>query len=151
MDETAVRALLRPPVEAADRNSPRVQQAWSEYLASESDTKAVKGQRWPRVDVSSSTRSYAIGKDDDDNPALRPAVDLQIVTPLYDFGRLKNTITSYNEMSQAAQFRFQAEVDAVSAQTAALIIEIEKHARLRRPARPIWTASPRWSTCLAKS
>lgn len=126
MDETAVRALLRPPVEAAGRNSPRVQQAWSEYLASESDTKAVKGQRWPRVDVSSSTRSYAIGKDDDDNPALRPAVDLQIVTPLYDFGRLKNTITSYNEMSQAAQFRFQAEVDAVSAQTAALIIEIEK-------------------------
>lgn len=130
MDENAVRALLRPAVEAAGRNSPRVQQAWSEYLASESDTKAVKGQRWPRVDVSSSTRSYAIGKDDDDNPALRPAVDLQIVTPLYDFGRTKNTITSYSELSNAAQSRFQAEVDAVSAQTAALIIEIEKNRTL---------------------
>jgi adhesin transport system outer membrane protein len=127
MDLLSVRKLLQPIAQAAATQGPSVSQARSEHLAAMSDTQAVKGQRWPQVDISSNSRSYALGGDRNwGGSSSTNGVGASIVTPLYDFGRLNKTITSYDKLADAAEAHYESALNAASADAVLTFVELAK-------------------------
>jgi outer membrane protein, adhesin transport system len=128
LSEATVRLQFARLVEAAALRSPRVRQARAQYEASLSDTKSVKGQRWPQVDITTSTAAIPIGGSrDDNNPSLGSALQANIVTPIYDFGRLKKTIHSYEQLADAGHQTYQAELQNSASQVSSEAIELIKN------------------------
>lgn len=128
LSDASVRTQFARLVEAAALRSPRVRQARAQYEASLSDVKSVKGQRWPQVDITTSTAAVPIGGSrDDDNPALGSALQANIVTPIYDFGRLKKTIHSYEQLADASYQTYQAELQNSASQVSFEAIELIKN------------------------
>lgn len=128
LSDASVRAQFARLVEAAALHSPRVQQARAQYEASLSDVKSAKGQRWPQLDITTSTATVPIGGSrDGGNASQGPALQANIVTPVYDFGRLKKTIQSYEQLADAGYQTYQAELQNSASQVSYETIELIKN------------------------
>ncbi|MDR0181749.1 TolC family protein [Lysobacter arvi] len=123
----AVRQEFWRLVQAAASYSPKVRQAEAEHQASLLDLRSVKGQRWPQVTVGAGSGGYALGGGKyEDEYAQKPSLEAQIVTPVYDFGRLKNTIASYRHLADASEFAYNAQLQAVASEVSATAIDLIK-------------------------
>lgn len=126
LGEAEVRALFWRAVSEALYQSPALNSAKATWQASEESVSEAKGQRWPQIDLTSNSRSVGLGSGEravDDQVAT---FGLNVVTNLYDFGQLNQTIQSREEKVDAAKFGVRAEMENIAWQVSNAMIELNK-------------------------
>ncbi|MBD9502880.1 TolC family protein [Pseudomonas sp. BGr12] len=114
-------AYIREMVNTALRISPEMKQADANWQAAKGDVDQAKGARWPQVQVSATSRQLQSGKSDYDNGGT---TTVQMVTPVYDFGAIRNNIDSRSKTANAQEeAKGQAEV-SVAYNTASGLVEL---------------------------
>ncbi|WP_207883449.1 TolC family protein [Pseudomonas sp. 30_B] len=114
-------AYIREMVNTALRISPEMRQADANWQAAKGDVDQAKGARWPQVQVSATSKQLQSGKSDYDNDGT---TTVQMVTPVYDFGAIKNNIDSRSKTANAQEeAKAQSEV-SVAYNTASGIVEL---------------------------
>ncbi|MGY2400973.1 TolC family protein [Pseudomonas sp. SDO5271_S396] len=124
--ERELREILQRAVQAAAERSPKVQAAVAEQSAADADIDEAKGQRWPQVDLSTTAGSKKFGGSSDDQSSGGTGINLSIVTPVYDWGRIRSTIESRRHLSAAAASAIEAELENSAFDVTNRIVELGK-------------------------
>lgn len=124
--ERELREMFHRAVQAAAERSPKVQSAMAEQYAADADIDEAKGQRWPQVDIGTTAGSKKFGKGSEDSDGGTAGVNLSVVTPVYDWGRIRNTIDSRQHLSEAATAAIQAELENSAFDVTTKIVELGK-------------------------
>jgi len=124
--EFELREILYRAVRAAAERSPKVQAAVAEQYAADADIDEAKGQRWPQVDLSTTAGSKKFGGSSDNESSSSTGINLSIVTPVYDWGRIQSTIESRRHLSAAAASAIEAELENSAFDVTNRIVELGK-------------------------
>jgi outer membrane protein, adhesin transport system len=123
---TDLRRIFAAAVQAAADRSPQVRQAEAEYEAAKADVNEAKGQRWPQVDIGSQSKGLQFGPGYRQDDNVGNAINLNITTSVFDWGRIKKTIGSREQLSIAAQQRYQSELENSAYEVINTLVELGK-------------------------
>ncbi|WP_281686886.1 TolC family protein [Pseudomonas citronellolis] len=122
--ESELRGIFRRAVEQAAERSPNVKRALAEQSASLADVDEAKGQRLPQIDVGTRSKSVELGGKS--GHANGQSVNIDIVTPVFDWGRIRKTIESRSHLASAADSALQAELEASAFEVTSDLVELGK-------------------------
>jgi adhesin transport system outer membrane protein len=123
---TELRQIFAVAVQtAADRN-PQVRQADAEYQAAKADVNEAKGQRWPQVDIGSQSKGLQFGPGYRQDDNVGNAINVNITTSVFDWGRIRKTIGSREQSATAAQQRYQLELENSAYEVINTLVELGK-------------------------
>ncbi|WP_343553473.1 TolC family protein [Pantoea sp.] len=125
-DENALRAIFHRATQIALQTSPKLRSAQFDAQAAEANVAEAKGQRWPQVDVGTSSRSYQFGGGTKTQQSNTPAVNINMATTLYDFGQTSHTIDSRQKSATAAGIAVNASSEDLAWQVSSALVELSK-------------------------
>lgn len=123
--EFELRQIFNRAVEMALERSPEMRQSQSQQLAAEADTDEAKGQRWPQLQLGTESRALQFGKGSGNTPS-RGGVNMNLTTPVFDWGRIGHTIDSREQLSEAAKERLEAQRETVGFEVVSTLVELGK-------------------------
>ncbi|MBL5829173.1 TolC family protein [Serratia fonticola] len=126
MSSSAFKTILAGALKQAIAHSPSLKQNSAELGAANADVREAEGQRWPQIDVSANSRSRSLGRGS--NPAAQ-AVNVNMTTTVYDWGRTDKLIDSRKELGVAATQKYMVTVETLAQDVAITILEKEKASR----------------------
>lgn len=124
--ELELKEIFYRAVQAAAERSPKVQRAHAELAAADADIDEAKGQRYPQVDLGTTAGSKKFGSGSQDSEGTSSGINLNIVTPVYDWGRIRNTIESRSHLSTAATSAIEAELESSAFDVTNTLVELGK-------------------------
>ncbi|WP_217549267.1 TolC family protein [Pantoea sp. GbtcB22] len=124
--ERQIKEIIYGAVSLANRMSPTLNRSRAEFQAAQENVSEAKGQRWPQVDVSTNSKSINFGGGARTHQSDIPAVTVNMVTTVYDFGRLSNTIESRESSAKAANSGVAAESENTAWEVSSQLIELSK-------------------------
>ncbi|VVM36694.1 hypothetical protein PS645_00059 [Pseudomonas fluorescens] len=124
--EQELKEIFHRAVQAAAERSPTVQRAHAELAAADADIDEAKGQRYPQVDLGTTAGSKKFGSGSGDSDGSSGGINLNIVTPVYDWGRIRNTIDSRRHLSSAATAAIDAELESSAFEVTTTLVELGK-------------------------
>ncbi len=124
--EQELKEMFYRAVQAAAERSPKVQRAHAELAAADSDIDEAKGQRYPQVDLGTQAGSKRFGSGAQDTEGNSTGITLNVVTPVYDWGRIRNTIDSRRHLSVAATAAIDAELESSAFDVTSTMTELGK-------------------------
>jgi len=124
--EAELKALFHRAVQAAAERSPTVQRARAEQAAADADIDEAKGQRYPQVDLATTAGSRSFGSGAETSAASSSGINLSVVTPVYDWGRIRDTVDSRRQLSAAASAAVQAELESSAFDVTTTLVELGK-------------------------
>lgn len=127
--ESEIRQALASAMQEAIQRSPQLRQSQAEQKAAQADIRAAKGERWPQIDLGANTRPHTMGNDNGLNTGSQ-AVNLNITTNVFDWGRTRNTISSREASSQAADEQYLLSVETLAESVTLGLVELEKNRRI---------------------
>lgn len=123
--ESILRETFLRAVEQAAERSPTIKRALAEQSAAQSDIDEAKGQRLPQLDIGTRSQSKEFGSGERSNSGDQ-AVTIDIVTPVFDWGRIRKTVESRSYLASAAEASVQAELEASAFEVTSDLIELGK-------------------------
>lgn len=123
--ESELRQVFLRAVESAIGRAPTIARAQAEQSAAESDVDEAKGQRWPQVDVGTQTTPLKFGKGSDMDSGSG-GINLTVTTPVYDWGRIRNSIDSRERLTEAATQSVEAEKETTGYEVVTTLVELGK-------------------------
>lgn len=123
--EAELREVFNRAVETAIDRAPTIFRAKAEQEAAIADVDEAKGQRWPQVDVGTQTSPIKFGKGSDEESGSG-GINLAVTTPLYDWGRIRNSIDSRKRLSVAANESLEAEKETTGYEVVTTLVELGK-------------------------
>jgi adhesin transport system outer membrane protein len=124
--ENALRAIFYRATQIALQTSPQLRSAQFSVQAAEANVDEAKGQRWPQVDLSTSSRSYQFGGGEKSKQSNLPGVSMNVATTLYDFGQTGHTIDSRKKTASAASSAVNASAEDLAWQVSGALVELSK-------------------------
>lgn len=124
--EMELKEIFHRAVQAAAERSPKVQRAHAELAAADADIDEAKGQRYPQVDLGTTAGSKKFGSGSEDSDGGSSGINLNIVTPVFDWGRIRNTIESRRHLSSAATSAIEAELESSAFEVTNTLVELGK-------------------------
>lgn len=124
--ESELRAMFNRAVQAAAENSPQVQRAQADFEAAQADIDEAKGQRLPQIDVGTQTKAARFGSGSDNDSGGSGGINLNVSTPIYDWGRIRKTIDSRKYLSDAASSNIEAERESLAYEVTTNMVELGK-------------------------
>lgn len=124
--ELELKEIFYRAVQAAAERSPKVQRAHAELAAADADIDEAKGQRYPQVDLGTTAGSKKFGSGSENSEGTSSGINLNIVTPVYDWGRIRNTIESRSHLSTAATSAIEAELESSAFDVTNTLVELGK-------------------------
>lgn len=124
--EHQIKQVFYHAVMLANRMSPTLNRSRAEFQAAQENVAEAKGQRWPQVDVSTNSKNINFGGGTRSHQSDIPAVNVNMVTTVYDFGRLQNTIESRESSAKAANSGVAAESENTAWEVSSQLIELSK-------------------------
>jgi len=127
--ESEIRSILAGALQQAIQRSPLLRQVQAEKQAAAADVREAEGQRWPQIDVGANTRARSMGGGSDsyNNPQ---AVNLNMTTNVFDWGRTRNTIDSRKELNNAAEQKYLVGLETLAADVSLSLVDLEKARRV---------------------
>lgn len=113
---------LRNMVGIALSISPEMKQASASLDAAHSDVDQAKGARWPQVQVGLNSPTIRSKKQDGEGDGS--GTSIQVVTPVYDFGAISNTIDSRSKTANAQEQAVEQARVTVAYNTVASLLEL---------------------------
>ena len=123
--ENELRQIFLRASQAAAEYSPSIRRALAEQQASFSDIDEVKGQRLPQVKVGTRSNSMAFGSGNRSD-INGQALTLDVVTPVFDWGRIRKSIYSREYLATAAGAAVQAELENSAFDVTSNLVELGK-------------------------
>mgnify|MGYP001275282879 CR=1 FL=1 len=116
---------LQSMVRVATERSAAVRDAQAQVRANAQDVKQAAGARWPQVSVDVNSR-YTQGAGDNQTSAARgsPFYSVSGSMPVYDWGRISQTVDSRSAGQRAAEARLDAALDTLAADTTVAALEV---------------------------
>lgn len=124
--ESELKGIFHRAVQAAAERSPKVQRAHAELAAAYADIDEAKGQRFPQVDLGTTAGSKKFGSGSENGEETRSGINLNVVTPVYDWGRIRNTIESRGHLATAATAAIEAELENSAFEVTNTLVELGK-------------------------
>lgn len=126
--EQMIRGLMARAVIQATQISPRISSSRYQAEAVQGSVDEAKGQRWPQVDVTSSSKSLYFGSGNRPSNEKDDVVSfgVNVATTLYDFGQTSNTIKARQDQAKAATVAIGAESENLAQEVSAALIELQK-------------------------
>ncbi len=124
--ERELKEIFHRAVQAAAERSPKVQRAHAELAAADADIDEAKGQRYPQVDLGTTAGSKKFGSGSENSEGTSSGINLNVVTPIYDWGRIRNTIESRSHLSKAATAAIDAELESSAFEVTNTLVELGK-------------------------
>lgn len=124
--ETELLEMFYRAVRAAAERSPQIQRAQAEYEAAEADIDEARGQRWPQVDLGTQTKAARFGSGSDNESESSAGINVNMTTPIYDWGRISKTIDSRQYLSKAASSGIEAELESMAYDVTTIMVELGK-------------------------
>lgn len=124
--ELELKEILHRAFQAAVERSPKVQRAHAELAAADADIDEAKGQRYPQIDLGTTAGSKKFGSGSENSAGNSSGINLNIVTPIYDWGRIRNTIESRSHLSTAATAAIDAELESLAFDVTSTLVELGK-------------------------
>ncbi|WP_241194399.1 TolC family protein [Pseudomonas synxantha] len=124
--ELELKEVFHRAVQAAAERSPKVQRAHAELAAADADIDEAKGQRYPQVDLGTTAGSKKFGSGSENSEGTSSGINLNVVTPVYDWGRIRNTIESRSHLSKAATAAIDAELENSAFEVTNTLVELGK-------------------------
>lgn len=124
--ERELKEIFHRAVKAAAERSPKVQRAHAELAAADADIDEAKGQRYPQVDLGTTAGSKKFGSGSENSDGTSSGINLNVVTPVYDWGRIRNTIESRRHLSSAATAAIDAELESSAFEVTNTLVELGK-------------------------
>ncbi|MHC8383989.1 TolC family protein [Pseudomonas sp. LB3P14] len=124
--ETELRAMFHRAVQAAAEHSPQVQRAQADFEAAQADIDEAKGQRLPQIDLGTQTKAARFGSGSDNDSRGSGGINLNVSTPIYDWGRIRKTIDSRKYLSDAASSNIEAERESLAYEVTTNMVELGK-------------------------
>lgn len=124
--ELELKEIFHRAVQAAAERSPKVQRAHAELAAADADIDEAKGQRYPQVDLGTTAGSKKFGSGSENSEGTSSGINLNVVTPVYDWGRIRNTIESRSHLSKAATAAIDAELENSAFEVTNTLVELGK-------------------------
>ncbi|WP_253207561.1 TolC family protein [Pseudomonas sp. BF61] len=124
--ERELKEIFNRAVQAAAERSPKVQRAHAELAAADADIDEAKGQRYPQVDLGTTAGSKKFGSGSENSEGTSTGINLNVVTPVYDWGRIRNTIESRGHLSKAATAAIDAELENSAFEVTNTLVELGK-------------------------
>lgn len=128
--ERQIKQVFYNAVMLANRMSPTLNRSRAEFQAAQENVSEAKGQRWPQVDISSSSKNINFGGGSRSHQSDIPSVTVNMVTTVYDFGRLKNTIESRESSAKAANSGVAAESENTAWEVSSQLIQLSKERQI---------------------
>ena len=127
--ESEIRSILVGAVGRAIDRSPLLRQTKAEQAAAAADVREAEGQRWPQIDVGANSKPTSLGggANETTNPQ---AINLNMTTNVFDWGRTSNTIGSRKELHSAADQKYLANVENIAREVSLNVVELEKNRRV---------------------
>ncbi len=127
--EGEIRSILSAAMQQAVGRSPLLRQSQAELAASDADVREAKGERWPQIDLGANNRPTSLGGGNSDNMNSQ-AINLNMTTNVFDWGRTRNTIESRKELSTAAGQKYFASLETLAQDVSITVVEREKARRI---------------------
>ena len=126
--EQQLRKLFHRAVIRAITDSPRINSALSQSAAAVEAVGEARGQRWPQVDLTTSSKSmyFGGGARPQQGGSDLPNVGINVTTSLYDFGKLDHTIKSREDQARASTIGVKVEAEDTAWQVSNALIELSK-------------------------
>jgi|SRR5471032_184181 len=124
--EMELKEIFHRAVQAAAERSPKVQRAHAELAAADADIDEAKGQRYPQIDLGTTAGSKKFGSGSENSEGTSSGINLNVVTPVYDWGRIRNTIESRSHLSTAATAAIDAELESSAFDVTNTLVELGK-------------------------
>ncbi|WP_425318593.1 TolC family protein [Pseudomonas nitroreducens] len=113
---------LRNMVGIALSISPEMKQASATLDAAHSDVDQAKGARWPQVQLGLNSPTLRSKKQEGEGDGS--GTSIQVVTPVYDFGAISNTIDSRSKTASAQEQAVEQARVTVAYNTVASLLEL---------------------------
>ncbi|PMU08630.1 MULTISPECIES: TolC family protein [unclassified Pseudomonas] len=123
--EEELRGVFLRAVEAAAERSPTVKRALAEQSAAQADIDEAKGQRLPQVDIGTRSKSVEFGSGSGGS-SNGQSFSVDVITPLFDWGRIRKTIESRSYLAGAAGSALEAELEASAFDVTSNLVELGK-------------------------
>lgn len=122
--EAELLQVFNRAVEAAIGRSPTIFRAQAEQSAAQADIDQAKGQRWPQVDVGTQSPTASFGQGEEQSGS--GGINVAVTTPIYDWGRIRNSIDSRERLSDAADESLEAEKETTGYEVVTTLVELGK-------------------------
>ena len=122
--EAELLQVFNRAVEAAIGRSPTIFRAQAEQSAAQADIDQAKGQRWPQVDVGTQSPTASFGQGEEQSGS--GGINVAVTTPIYDWGRIRNSIDSRVRLSDAADESLEAEKETTGYEVVTTLVELGK-------------------------
>ena len=129
VSEDEIRAILADALDRAISRSPSIRQTLAEQSAASADVREAEGQRWPQIDVGANSAPSRLGGGSSES-TTRQAINLNVTTNVFDWGRTKNTIDSRKELSSATDKKYLANLEELAREVSSTVVELEKNRRI---------------------
>ncbi len=126
LTERELRQMLYAAAQAAVDVSPQVRRFYSEYQAAQADVDQAKGARWPQLQLNGQTRTAQFGSNAGSAYDPGNALNVNLTTTLFDWGRTAKTIASRQDLASAGQERYVAQMEDSAYQVTATLVELGK-------------------------
>lgn len=124
--QSEVRRLFWQAVQAAADRSPQLRRLQAEHQAASSDVTEARGQRLPQLDLGTRSRPLKWGAGSEFSDASSQGLDIQLVTPVYDWGRIAHTLSSRQLLAQAAAAAIEVELEDSAYAVTTTLLELGK-------------------------
>nr|BFD40931.1 hypothetical protein FFPRI1PSEUD_24300 [Pseudomonas sp. FFPRI_1] len=127
--ENEIRATMSAALQQAIQRSPQLRQSLAEQKAAQADIREAEGQLLPQIDLGANTRPRSIGGNENANSGSQ-AVNLNMTTNLFDWGRTRSTINSRKSLSTAADQEYLVSLEGLAEEVSTNLVELEKNRRI---------------------
>lgn len=110
--------------------SPQLRDAEANWHASQMDVDDVKGARWPRVDVSATSKSKMFGTGNPYGNGTTDRASLTVTYTVYDGGKVSNQISAREYQEQSAHAKVLQAREQTVFETTTTYFQILKYRRL---------------------
>lgn len=124
--QNELKRVFLDAVEAALARSHALEGARAEHAAALADVDEIKGRRWPQVDLGSQSRSRQFGGGVYSRPATNGGVNVQVTTPIFDWGYLGSSIESRQQGAMAMSLGIDAQAQGAAHEVSSTLIELGK-------------------------
>lgn len=126
--ENELKALFARAVARAILLSPRINSTRSMADAAVEGVAEAKGQRWPQVNVTSSSKKMYFGSGTRSAVSSTdlPAINMNMATTLYDFGQTSNIIKTREDQAKAAAVGIDVEAENTAWELSSALIDLSK-------------------------
>lgn len=122
--------FLQQLVELALQRSPQLRDAEAAWHAAQMDTQEVRGARWPRLDVSGTSKSKTFGSGNPYGNGTTNRLGVTLTYTLFDGGKTGKQIASREFMEQSAHAKYLQVREQTIYDTANAFLQILRYRRL---------------------